>query len=315
MQADTTPVPPVEPNPVMPDPAALAAAAAANGGVNPTLPGAAVNPTLPNGGVNPNMAGLPNGGVNPTLPGGAANPNGAPGEKTPDISENQQPEVRPAQVMGAMRPPSVEKYIQEQRLKALKEQEEAKKNARQPVAPAPQPELAPAGPRGGAAPAAPRAVMKPGGLDASGAPTPQRMEAPKPGTLAFSLNPAQPSVSVNKSVLVTLQLDAQSALSAAGLVLRYDSAKLQVKAVRDGDVLGRGGDLTHSADNGVLTINATATNGRATKAAGRLLVVEFVALAEGPTEIVLDPIASQVKLPGNVPGMLTATPAQLTITK
>jgi hypothetical protein len=310
---------------VVPDPATLN-----NAGVNPTLPGGAANAMIP-------------GSVNPAIPGGTPNPDGAvqpngetglvgpagvvPGQPrtdggTPaDISENTQPQVKPAQVMGVNRPPHVEKWIQEQRLKMLKEQEEAKKSSKQPVAKTQPPAAMTAAPQNTAQTAAPRAVLTPisngtgAGFDNTGAPTPMRIEAPKAGTLALSLNAAQSRVQMNKSVAVTVQVDAQSIMSSANLALRFDPAKLQVKSVRDGDMLGKQADITHTVENGILIINAGVGGGKVGKASGRLLVIEFTAVGEGQAQIVVERGESQIKLTNNTAAVITATPAQLTVVR
>jgi hypothetical protein len=321
IQADIAP--PVEPVPVVSDPATLN-----NAGANPTLPGGAANAMIP-------------GSVNPTIPGGVPNPNGVvqpggetglvgpagvvpgqprvDGDKPADISENTQPQIPQARVVNAARPPHVEKWINEQRLKMLKEQEEAKKASKQPAAKTQSPAAMTAAPN--AQTPAPRAVLTPvagntgAGFDDAGAPTPMRIEPPKAGTLALSLNAAQSRVQMNKTVAVTLQVDAQSVLSSANLALRFDPAKLQVKSVRDGDMLGKQADITHTVENGVLVINAGTGGGKAGKASGRLLVIEFTAVGEGQAQIAIERGESQIKLTNNTVAVITATPARLTVVR
>jgi general secretion pathway protein D len=322
--ADTnTQVPPVEPNPVVPDPSLIN-----NTQGNPTLP----NGGLPNGatpnGVTP-IPGLPNGmqpnpaQPNPAQPtggpGGQVLPEGTQGARLPEGGDAgaQTPQdngVRPAVVVGASRPPHVERYIQEQRLKAMKERQ-AMANGATPQPSALPVEYVPAMPRVNAPPAtiktATGSAADPNAF--TGAPAPLRIEAPKAGTVALSLSPAQPRLALNKTVQVNLQVDAQSLLSSANLVLHFDSKKLQVKSVRGGDLLGRQPDIMHSVENGVLTISVNAAGGKAGKASGRLLVIEFVAVGEGAAEISVSNSESQIKLPGNALATLSATPTQLTI--
>lgn len=322
-QADVVAPPPVEPAPVIPDPATLNSA-----GGNPTLPGGAANTMIPPGGVNPTIPGSvpnPNGAVQPGGETGLVGPAGvvpgqprAEGDKPADITENTQPQVKPAQVMGATRPPHVEKWIQEQRLKMLKEQEEAKKASKQPAAR----NQAPAEmtvPQSTGQAAAPRAVLTSAAngaaFDGAGAPTPMRIEAPKAGTLALTLSAGQSRVQMNKAVAVTVQVDAQSVMSSANLAVRFDPAKLQVKSVRDGDMLGKQSDITHTVENGVLIINAGAGGGKAGKASGRLLVIEFTAVGEGQAQIAVERGESQIKLTNNTVAVITATPAQLTVVR
>ena len=133
--------------------------------------------------------------------------------------------------------------------------------------------------------------------------------------MALSLNPTQSRLAVNKTVTVNLQVDAQSILSGANLVLQFDQTKLRVKSVRDGDMLGKQPDILHTAENGVLTISLTPTAGQAAKASGRLLVLEFTAIGEGTTEISVNSSGSQVKLAGNALAEPRATSAQLTINR
>ncbi len=325
VQADVTVPPPVEPNPVVPNPATLN-----NGGANPTLtseaanamiPGSVVNPTFPGGAANPNGAIQPVGevvgpnGIAGVIPGqpqtGGVNPAG--------VSENAQPQVKPAQVVGAVRPPHVEKWIQEEQLRILKEKEAAKKASKQPATRTPDPAGVASAPQGNVQ----RAVLTPvpsgtgasGSFEQPGAPTPMRIEAPKAGTLALSLNAAASRVQMNRLVAVTLQVDAQSVLTSATLALRFDPAKLQVKSVRDGDMLGKQADITHTVENGLLVVNAGAGGGKAAKAAGRLLVIEFTAVGEGQAQIAIERGESQIKLTNNALAVITATPAQLTIVR
>lgn len=321
-QADVVAPPPVEPNPVVPDPATLN-----NTGVNPTLPGGAANAMIPGS--------VPN----PAQPGGVGNPNGGPlgevgpsgvvgvvpgqpkveGDKPADISENAQPQIKPAQITNAVRPAHVEKWIQEQRLKMLKEQEEAKKASKQAASRTPAPTGLAVPPQGNVQTPAARAELTPvstgAAFDQPGAPTPLRIEAPKAGTLALSLNAAQSRVQMNKTVAVTVQVDAQSILTSANLALRFDPAKLQVKSVRDGDMLGKQSDITHTVENGLLVINAGAGGGKAGKASGRLLIIEFTAVGEGQAQVAIERGESQIKLTNNTAAVLTTTPAQLMVVR
>jgi general secretion pathway protein D len=264
-------------------------------------------------------------GANPS----GANPNPPAGaEKVADLTEQpQQPqvEVKPAVVSGAVRPPHVEKYIQEEQLRLAKE----RANVKPQTAPArPVVEQVPLAQMVNAPAAMPKAAVKPatpapatgsqaslGGVNNSGAPMPVRIEAPKAGTVALSLTASQPRLQVGRTVTVNVQVDAQTVLSSAHLSLRFDPAKLQLKSVRDGDMLGKQPDIMHTTENGALVFTINAPGGKAAKATGRLLVLEFIALAEGPVEISFIGEDTQVKLIGDVQANVNATPTQLSITR
>ncbi len=292
--------PPVEINP------------ASNTGLNPAL-----NPNLP-----------PN--ANPNVQPNAAGDDKATGEKSPEaagqvvvLTPDGVP-VRPAQVMNATRPPELEKYLQEQRLLAAKERAAAANNKKQPAAQPPIDYVPPTQPqRVNAPPAAPKGAGRsaaggdPGSFNNTGAPEPVRLTTPKAGSVALSLQPQQSRVQLGKTVMVTLQLDSQTALSSANLALRFDPLKLQVKAVRDGDMLGKQPDIMHSTDMDVgrLNITANATGGKAIKPSGRLIVIEFLAINPGESEISVDGGQTQVRLAGNVMANLNATAAQVVVTR
>jgi general secretion pathway protein D len=290
----------------------------------PVNPGA--NPGAP---VTPNPNVLPNGNPNPN----PVTDNRTPGEKPTELTGQIQPpaggnEIKPAQVMSATRPPKLEQYLHEQRLLTAKERA-ANANKSQPVVnqsqidyvPPTQPERVnaplamPKTTANSAKGKQPSASGAPSGLNEAGAPQPMRIDPPKAGSVALNLQPQQARVQVGKPVTITLQVEAQTALANAQLALRFDPTKLQVKSVRDGDMLGKQPDIMHSVDKGLLTITASATGGKASKASGRLIVIEFVALGEGTTEISLNGGETQVRLVGDVVASLNVTPTQLVINR
>lgn len=288
--------------------------------------GAGANPTLPNG-APPNGAMPPNGAA-PNAAGATGADAKPDGEKMPDISEHtpQIPpgtEVRPASVTNAPRPAHVEKYIQEQQLKALKEQQAAaaaKRNSA-PTPAASAVEYVPPTPRVNAPQALPKAVVKGANtknsdlaaFNPTGAPVPMRIEPPKAGTVALSLSAAQARLQINKPVTMTLQVDSQSMLTTANLAVQFDPTKLEVKSVKAGDMFGKQPDLSHTVDNGTLLISINSANGKLSKASGRLIVIEFVPIAEGPAEVAINGGETRVMLTDNVRANITATSAQVSI--
>ncbi len=109
--------------------------------------------------------------------------------------------------------------------------------------------------------------------------------ADQPIDLKLKLGDKKPQV--GESFLVVLTLDSQTKMTGANLALNYDPSLLQLKAVRDGGLLGKNPDLTQLDQNGhlVITMQQGAEQNSATDAKGKLLVLEFKAVSAGQASI------------------------------
>jgi hypothetical protein len=259
---------------------------------------------------------------------------GAEGEKKetplPDISEHsaRNPEgttIQRAVPVSTPRPERLEKLAQEMRLRELKEREAQRAAARTQPQPAPPPVEYIAQPARPVAPAVPTtgglkpAVNKASANTAANAANPLGLETAKatPGrqNVQLSLAPVQPRQQIGKAVVINVQVEAQTALSSASIALKFDATKLKLKSVRDGGMLGSEPDLMHNVEGGNLLVTLRPGKDKSAKAAGRLIVIEFIALDAGTTEIAFNGGETQIKLNGDLAANVNAAPAQIAISR
>ncbi|HZN11108.1 MAG TPA: cohesin domain-containing protein, partial [Blastocatellia bacterium] len=201
--------------------------------------------------------------------------------------------VAPARVVASRRPENIERLAQEGLKQKEQEADKGKPELRAEV----PPETARAA-TGSQQPVAPAAVKSPA----------------RDPRVTLNLAPAPAMPQVGKEVTLTLAFEGRAPLAGGQLSLSFDPGKLKLKAVRDGGLLGEGAEVGHQVSGGTLTLTLKPGAG-AERTSGALVVVEFVALAEGQTTVKLDSDASQLRLAGNLAAQLTATAAQFQIAK
>jgi hypothetical protein len=233
------------------------------------------------------------------------------GDTTPEINGQVREGVRPAQVVPAKRPENVEK--------AMKEAAEAartsgsKGNGDAAAKSTPPPDIAPPIVEGPKQPV-PQATVK------AARPTlknKSESEAQE-GLVEVGLSlHCQPKQQVGKSFIVVVSLDSNAPMTGANIALKYDPALLQLKAVRDGGLLGSHPDITHQVAGGNLLISIRQTQEKAqpVKATGKLVVVEFTALGAGQTSIDINGSETQFKLAGDLGAQINAMPVKLQISR
>jgi len=221
-------------------------------------------------------------------------PDGLPEDFDPNqhITQPSQP-VAPARVVASRRPENIERLAQEGLKQKEQEADKGKPELRAEV----PPETARAA-TGSQQPVAPAAVKSPA----------------RDPRVTLNLAPAPAMPQVGKEVTLTLAFEGRAPLAGGQLSLSFDPGKLKLKAVRDGGLLGEGAEVGHQVSGGTLTLTLKPGAG-AERTSGALVVVEFVALAEGQTTVKLDSDASQLRLAGNLAAQLTATAAQFQIAK
>ena len=123
--------------------------------------------------------------------------------------------------------------------------------------------------------------------------------------------------SVGESFIVVVAVDGKSKMTGANIGLNFDSTLLQLKSVRDGGLLGKNPDITHLEKNGDLfvTLQQANDNRFPVLSEGRLLILEFKALASGSTTIAFNEKETKF-LAGNLPSpTFSISPAQLEISR
>ena len=106
-------------------------------------------------------------------------------------------------------------------------------------------------------------------------------------------------------------------MTGANIGLNFDSTLLQLKSVRDGGLLGKNPDITHQEKNGDLfvTLQQSSDSRSPVLSDGRLLILEFKALAPGATTIAFNEKDTKF-LAGNLPSpTFSISPAQLEISR
>lgn len=123
--------------------------------------------------------------------------------------------------------------------------------------------------------------------------------------------------SVGESFIVVVAVDGKSKMTGANIGLNFDSTLLQLKSVRDGGLLGKNPDITHLEKNGDLFVTLQQANDSRfpVLSEGRLLILEFKALAPGATTIAFNEKETKF-LAGNLPSpTFSISPAQLEISR
>ncbi len=123
--------------------------------------------------------------------------------------------------------------------------------------------------------------------------------------------------SVGESFIVVVAVDGKSKMTGANIGLNFDSTLLQLKSVRDGGLLGKNPDITHLEKNGDLfvTLQQANDNRFPVLSEGRLLILEFKAIASGATTIAFNEKETKF-LAGNLPSpTFSISPAQLEISR
>ncbi len=261
-------------------------------------------------------------------------------EPEPEVDESANPElyltkpdqpVKPAQITTAKVPEQVEKARKEAEKKAR--ENPAPKPAetpfvppplerpQQPVAPASIKPLQMAKPKSGDKPGekpVEKKETKPNSTPDSQDSTPSGAEpagAQGESTIGVNLMPSLIKKQVGESFIVVLLVEGQQEMTSASVGIKFDPAMLQVKAVRDGGLLGSHPDITQRIEAGNLVVTMQKTQEKATPANGRLLVVEFKALAAGETAINIDQSETTFTLANKLSVPVIAKAAQVEISR
>ena len=123
--------------------------------------------------------------------------------------------------------------------------------------------------------------------------------------------------SVGESFIVVVAVDGKSKVTGANIGLNFDSTLLQLKSVRDGGLLGKNADIITNEKNGDLfvTLQQANDNRFPVLSEGRLLILEFKAIAPGATTIAFNEKETKF-LAGNLPSpTFSISPAQLEISR
>jgi general secretion pathway protein D len=131
--------------------------------------------------------------------------------------------------------------------------------------------------------AAPKAMEKPAAAEQVST----SVEVVNTSAIGVSLRPGTIKQQVGKTFLVVVTVNGDGQMTGANLALNFDPSVLQLRAVRDGGLLGSNPDLTHQVQNGnlLVTVQQSPDLNRPAKTNGRLLVLEFAALNAGQTTI------------------------------
>jgi general secretion pathway protein D len=262
----------------------------------------------------------------------------------PDINDVQQaipqppPDVKPARMSSMSRPEQIEKARREEAEREAKAREEITKDPAKARAeaerqkaleeemirqymkevPKPPKNITPATIQPSAKPK-PKSDQP--AENKSGNPASEQSKAPaqaaESGGEVVELNmmPTTIKGQVGKSFILVLSLDGQASMTGANISLKYDPAMLQVRAVRDGGLLGKRPDITHQIDGGNLLISMQQVSDREgpVKASGKLLIVEFTALANGNTAIDVNRGDTHLLMSGGRGAQINATAARVQI--
>lgn len=143
------------------------------------------------------------------------------------------------------------------------------------------------------------------------------MTSGRGGNMAISLNlsPKPIKQQVGKSFTVAVEVNGQTQMTGANVALKFDAAKLQVKSVRDGGVLGAQPELNYDIQKGKLIVRIKNAQGAPVTANGQLIVIEFISLSEGQSELAFNSGDTKLTMAGNVSTAVSGTGTQVIISR
>ncbi len=145
--------------------------------------------------------------------------------------------------------------------------------------------------------------------------SPAASEHHSPAVIALKLTPSISTQQAGQSFLLTLTVTGQATLTGATLLLKFDATKLQLKAVRDGGLLGNRAELNHYEQDGdlLITLQQTSKESQPKVNGGQLLHLEFIALSPGQVAIDFDLTATELVLEAERHYTITASGARVEI--
>jgi general secretion pathway protein D len=130
--------------------------------------------------------------------------------------------------------------------------------------------------------------------------------------ISLSLSPRPIRQQLGKTFAVTVEVSSQAQMTGADIALKFDDKKLKFKSVSSA-----GGIMVEKPDfemeKGNLVVRLKHSKSTPVSANGRLITIEFVAIAEGQTEIAFNNGATQLRMPGNASIPATGSSTQVII--
>ncbi len=135
--------------------------------------------------------------------------------------------------------------------------------------------------------------------------------------LGLSLKLKEKKLQMGETFSVVVAVDGKSKMSGANIALNYDTNLLQLKSVRDGGMLGKNPDMTQQDKRGHLFVTMQQMGDQSVPAAanGKLLILEFKAIAAGQTMIGFNTDETRFLLSDKSSPLFSVAPAQFEITR
>ena len=135
--------------------------------------------------------------------------------------------------------------------------------------------------------------------------------------LGLSLKLKEKKLQLGETFIVVVAVDGKSKMSGANIALNYDTNLLQLKSVRDGGMLGKNPDITQQDKSGHLFVTMQQMGDYAIPAAanGKLLILEFKAIAAGQTMIGFNTDETRFLLLDKTSPLFSVAPAQFEISR
>ena len=135
--------------------------------------------------------------------------------------------------------------------------------------------------------------------------------------LGLSLKLKEKKLQLGETFIVVVAVDGKSKMSGANVALNYDTNLLQLKSVRDGGMLGKNPDMTQQDKSGHLLITMQQMGDQIIPASanGKLLILEFKAIAAGQTMIGFNTDETRFLLLDKTSPLFSVAPAQFEISR
>ncbi len=202
-------------------------------------------------------------------------------------------------IMMVKRPENIEKELAKKRAEAERRAKETR--AREMAAPVETPQdVANQGAQQKPSPAAVPRMAEP-----------SRNNSP----VAFSLSPRPIRQQTGKTFTVAVEVSGKGQMTGANIALRFDPSKLKFKSVKDAGMFGAQPDLTYEVERGNLVVKIKQQQAAPISGSGRLILIEFAAIAEGQSEITFNAGATQIKMANNTLAQAGGSPTQVIISR
>lgn len=226
-----------------------------------------------------------------------------------ELAELEKSVEKPGSPVAAARvvAPEMPDYVKE-RLDRIRADElkQAKEQKQPPASVIPEEWKSPRGPQQPAA----RAVVRP-----AGRPSTDGVAGAAATPVSITFKPQAARVQVGKTTQVEVIVQGPVSVAGALFVVKFDPAKMEIKAVRQGRLAGSQADVIYEVKGGDLQITLGNIEQKQLTGGGALVVIELKMLDAGEADIELNAVDTKLRLGTGATAQVTTTPIKLQVSR